>query len=64
VTAPPEMGSRRWAAERLRSLLVLDCVADWLDAVDDQQLRTDLADVITRARLIASDELEREALAR
>ena len=62
MTPPPPLGTRRWAAERLRSLLALDVVGDWLDTVDDVQLRTDLDRVINRARHIAGDELEREAL--
>jgi hypothetical protein len=62
MTPPATMGTRRWAAERLRSFLVIDAVGDWLNVIDDQQLRTDLANVVCRARLIMTDELEREAL--
>jgi len=57
-----DVGTRHWAAERLRVLLGLDAIGDYLDIINDVQLRTDLDKVINRARLIAGDELEREAL--
>jgi hypothetical protein len=62
MTTPAKPCTRRWAAERLRALLNLEAVADWLDLIGDVQLRTDLDKVINRARLIAGDELDREAL--
>jgi hypothetical protein len=62
MTSLPKPGTRRWAAERLQSFLGLDAIADWLDAINDVQLRTDLDRVINRARHLANDEAEREAL--